>query len=76
MGKKKTARCSSSNLNKKTKISNLIIWDKSGSNSSIELEAISDVNETIQTIHAIQKTYEEQLSINRLQDKQCTKDPK
>lgn len=44
----------------KTRIFNLIILDESGSMSSIEQEAISGVNETIQTIRAAQKTYEEQ----------------
>lgn len=44
----------------KTRIFNLIILDESGSMSSIEQEAISGVNETIQTIRAAQKSYEEQ----------------
>lgn len=44
----------------KTRIFNLIILDESGSMSSIEQEAISGVNETIQTIRAAQKAYEEQ----------------
>lgn len=44
----------------KTRIFNLIILDESGSMSNIEQEAISGVNETIQTIRAAQKKYEEQ----------------
>lgn len=44
----------------KTRIFNLIILDESGSMSSIEQEAISGVNETIQTIRVAQKKYEEQ----------------
>lgn len=44
----------------KTRIFNLIILDESGSMTSIEREAISGVNETIQTIRAAQNTYEEQ----------------
>ena len=44
----------------KTRIFNLIIFDESGSMSSIEQEAISGVNETIQTSRAAQKVYEEQ----------------
>lgn len=44
----------------KTRIFNLIILDESGSMSSIEREAISGVNETIQTIRAAQKNYEDQ----------------
>lgn len=44
----------------KTRIFNLIILDESGSMSNIEQEAISGVNETIQTIRAAQKAYEEQ----------------
>jgi hypothetical protein len=39
----------------KTRIFNLIILDESGSMSSIEQEAISGVNETIQTIRAAQR---------------------
>lgn len=44
----------------KTRIFNLIILDESGSMSSIEKEAISGVNETIQTIRSAQKKFEEQ----------------
>lgn len=45
----------------KTRIFNLIILDESGSMSAIEQEAISGVNETIQTIRSAQKSYEDQL---------------
>lgn len=44
----------------KTRIFNLIILDESGSMQSIKREAISGVNETIQTIRAAQKKYEDQ----------------
>lgn len=44
----------------KTRIFNLIILDESGSMSSIEREAISGVNETIQTIRSAQKKFEDQ----------------
>lgn len=43
----------------KTRIFNLIILDESGSMCSIKQQAISGVNETIQTIRAAQKKYEE-----------------
>lgn len=44
----------------KTRIFNLIILDESGSMESIKSEAISGVNETIQTIHVAQKKYDDQ----------------
>lgn len=44
----------------KTRIFNLIILDESSSMSSIEREAISGVNETIQTIRSAQKKFEDQ----------------
>lgn len=44
----------------KTRIFNLIILDESGSMSSIEREAISGVNETVQTIRAAQEKFEDQ----------------
>jgi len=44
----------------KTRIFNLIILDESGSMSSIEKEAISGVNETIQTICSAQNKFEDQ----------------
>ncbi len=44
----------------KTRIFNLIIIDESGSMQSIKKQAIDSVNETIQSIRAAQKKYEEQ----------------
>lgn len=44
----------------KTKIFNLIILDESGSMESIKQQAITRVNETIQTIRNAQKQHEEQ----------------
>ena len=44
----------------KTRIFNLIIIDESGSMQSIKTAAINSVNETIQTIRAAQKKYEDQ----------------
>lgn len=44
----------------KTKIFNLIIIDESGSMQSIKNGAINSVNETIQTIRAAEKEYENQ----------------
>ena len=44
----------------KTKIFNLIILDESGSMESIKQQAITGVNETIQTIRNAQKQHEEQ----------------
>lgn len=44
----------------KTKIFNLIILDESGSMESIKKAAVSSVNETVQTIRAAQRKYEEQ----------------
>lgn len=44
----------------KTRIFNLIIIDESGSMHSIKTAAINSVNETIQTIRAAQKKYEDQ----------------
>jgi uncharacterized protein YegL len=44
----------------KTRIFNLVILDESGSMQSIKREAISGVNETIQTIRSAQNKYEDQ----------------
>ncbi len=44
----------------KTRIFNLIILDESGSMQCIKCEAINSVNETVQTIRAAQRKYEEQ----------------
>lgn len=44
----------------KQRIFNLIILDESGSMSSIERQAITGVNETVQTIREAQKKHEEQ----------------
>ncbi len=44
----------------KTRIFNLIILDESGSMSSIEKQAITGVNETVQTIRNAQKRHEDQ----------------
>jgi Mg-chelatase subunit ChlD len=44
----------------KTRIFNLIILDESGSMCSIERQAVSGVNETIQTIKQAQKKHEDQ----------------
>lgn len=44
----------------KQRIFNLIILDESGSMSSIEKQAITGVNETVQTIREAQKKHEEQ----------------
>lgn len=44
----------------KTKIYNLIIIDQSGSKESIKQQAISGVNETIQTIRSAQRQYSDQ----------------
>lgn len=44
----------------KTRIFNLIILDESGSMSSIERQAITGVNETVQTIRNAQKRHEDQ----------------
>ena len=44
----------------KTKIFNLIILDESGSMESIKKAAVSSVNETVQTIRAAQRKFEEQ----------------
>jgi uncharacterized protein YegL len=44
----------------KTRVFNLIILDESGSMSAIERQAISGVNETIQTIRIAQKEHPEQ----------------
>ena len=44
-----------------TKIFNLIILDESGSMQRIKREAIDGVNETVQTICAAQKKYEDQV---------------
>jgi uncharacterized protein YegL len=44
----------------KNRIFNLVIIDESGSMHSIKREAIDSVNETIQTIRAAQKKYEDQ----------------
>ncbi len=41
----------------KTKIYNLVILDQSGSMSSIEKQAVSGYNETVQTIQSAQKKY-------------------
>lgn len=44
----------------KQRVFNLIILDESGSMSSIKQEAITGVNETVQTIRLAQKEYEDQ----------------
>ncbi len=44
----------------KTRIFNLIILDESGSMQCIKREAINSVNETVQTIRAAQRKYEDQ----------------
>ena len=44
----------------KQRVFNLIILDESGSMCSIERQAVSGVNETIQTIRATQKKHEDQ----------------
>lgn len=44
----------------KKRVFNLIILDESGSMSSIERQAIDGVNETVQTIRAVQKKHPEQ----------------
>ena len=44
----------------KTRIFNLIILDESGSMQSIKREAVNSVNETVQTIRAAQRKYEDQ----------------
>ena len=44
----------------KTRIFNLLILDESGSMCSIEKQAIDGVNETLQSVRAAQKKYEDQ----------------
>ena len=44
----------------KQRVFNLIILDESGSMCSIEKQAIDGVNETVQTVRAAQKRYEDQ----------------
>ena len=44
----------------KTRIFNLLILDESGSMSSIEKQAVDSVNETLQSVRAAQKKYEDQ----------------
>ena len=44
----------------KTRIFNLLILDESGSMSSIEKQAVDSVNETLQSVRAAQKEYEDQ----------------
>ena len=44
----------------KTRIFNLIILDESGSMYSIKHQAVTGVNETVQTIKSAQKQYENQ----------------
>ena len=44
----------------KTRIFNLLILDESGSMCSIEKQAIDSVNETLQSVRAAQKKYEDQ----------------
>lgn len=44
----------------KTRIFNLLVLDESGSMSSIEKQAVDSVNETLQSVRAAQKKYEDQ----------------
>lgn len=44
----------------KTRVFNLLILDESGSMSSIEKQAVDSVNETLQSVRAAQKKYEDQ----------------
>ena len=44
----------------KTRVFNLIILDESGSMSCIERQALTGVNETLQTIRRAQEKYPEQ----------------
>lgn len=44
----------------KTRIFNLLILDESGSMSSIEKQAVDSVNETLQSVRAAQKKYDDQ----------------
>jgi len=44
----------------KTRIFNLLILDESGSMSSIEKQAVDSVNETLQSVRAAQKKYEDE----------------
>ena len=43
-----------------TRIFNLLVLDESGSMSSIEKQAVDSVNETLQSVRAAQKKYEDQ----------------
>ena len=44
----------------KTRIFNLLVLDESGSMSSIEKQAVDSVNETLQSVRAAQKKYDDQ----------------